>query len=262
MGTGVMMLALVAAGFGGAGWARVSAQEGTPGATPAAGLSCTADLGIVRSAKTCVNVVHASPDAPDVDVYLNGTLAIAGLAFGTASGFVAVPAGTYRVQVTAAGAEPESVVIDVAELELVAARAYEIAAVGLLAEIAAMVYDVEVAAIEGAARFGSAQLRVIHAAPETPAIDVSLIADDIATRPVAGLAFPDASAYTVTAAGTYRVRVAPSESGDEVLFLPEVTFERDTIYSVFAIGQVGDGTLMILPVATAASRLPAASPEA
>lgn len=231
-------------------------------ATPAAEPSCTADLRIVRSTKTCVNVVHASPDAPAMDVYVDGRVVVAGLRFGTASGFVEVPGGTYRIQVTAAGMAAEMAVIDVPSLELVPARAYEILAVGVLATIEAKVYEVDVAAIEGDARFGSARLRVIHAAPDAAAIDVTLIADDIATKPIAGLAFPEASAYAVTAAGTYRVQVATAEGGDEVLFLPEVTFERDTVYSLYAIGQVADGTLTILPVATAASRLPAAATPA
>ncbi len=236
-------------------------------ATPASGPSCTADLGIVRSTKTCLNVVHASPDAPAVDVYLNGDLAIANLAFGTASVFAAVPAGTYQVNVTVAGSALETAVIDVPALELVAARAYEIAAVGMLAEIAAVVFDVDVFAVEGRAQFGSSRLRVIHAGPDAPPIDVTLIADDIASTPIAGVSFPDASPYAVTAAGSYKVRVTTSNGGDGVLFLPEMTFERDTVYSLYAIGLVADGTLTILPVATAASRLPAmatpmASPEA
>lgn len=58
---GLLIVAVIAAG---SGVFRVRAQEGTPAATPAAEASCTADLGIVRSSKTCVNVVHASPDAP------------------------------------------------------------------------------------------------------------------------------------------------------------------------------------------------------
>ncbi len=259
MRAGILLVALMAAGSGGL---RGGAQEGTPIATPTGEPSCTVDLGMVRSSKTCINVVHASPDAPAVDVYLNGTLALAGLEFGTASGFAPVPGGTYQVQVTAAGAALDTAVIDVPALELVPARAYEIVAVGLLAEIEVAVFEADVFAVEGPATFGSSRLRVVHASPDAPAIDVTLIADDIATRPISGLAYPDASAYAVTAAGTYGVQVAVSEGGAELLFLAEVTFERDTVYSLYAIGLAGDGTLTVLPVATAASRLSAMSTPA
>lgn len=205
----------------------------------------------------------ASPVAPTVDDYLNGTVALEGLAFGTASGFVAVPGGTYQVRVTAAGAALDAAVIDGPTLALVPARAYEIAAIGMLAGVTAAVFEVDVFAIEGDAMFGSSRLRVVHAAPDAPAIDVSHMADDIATKPVAGLRYSDASASAVTAAGTYRVEVAVSGSGEEVLFLPDVTFERDTVYSLYATGLVCDGTLSVLPIATGASRLPAvATPTA
>jgi hypothetical protein len=40
-----------------------------------------------------VRVVHASPDAPAVDVWVNGQVAISGLAFGEATDYVALAGG-------------------------------------------------------------------------------------------------------------------------------------------------------------------------
>ncbi|MGI8474957.1 MAG: hypothetical protein ACR2OO_01075, partial [Thermomicrobiales bacterium] len=51
---------IAAVAFGGG----VGAQGASPEASPApGGQDCTADLGIVRSAKACLAFVHASPDA-------------------------------------------------------------------------------------------------------------------------------------------------------------------------------------------------------
>ena len=50
------------------------AQDGSPAASPEAAADCTANLGLVRSTKACVAIVHASPNAPAVDVYLNGAV--------------------------------------------------------------------------------------------------------------------------------------------------------------------------------------------
>ena len=69
---------------------------------------------------------------------------------------------------------------------------------------------------------------------------------------------PRASDYTVIAAGTYQVRLTGAD-GEELLLLPEFTFERDTVTSLYVIGAAGDDTLTILPVTTQASRLPAAA---
>ena len=47
-----------------------------------------------------VRVLHGSPDAPEVDVYVNGDKvdALSGLSFGDLSEYVAVPGGTYADQ--------------------------------------------------------------------------------------------------------------------------------------------------------------------
>ena len=47
-----------------------------------------------------VRVIHASPDAPAVDVWVNGAVAIEDLAFGSATDWIALPAGSYDVAVT------------------------------------------------------------------------------------------------------------------------------------------------------------------
>ncbi|MDQ3094986.1 MAG: DUF4397 domain-containing protein, partial [Actinomycetota bacterium] len=75
--------------------ASTSAQDATPAASPEATADCTADLGLVRSTKACVAIVHASSDAPAVDVYLNGAIAVTALAPNSATPFVELPAGDY-----------------------------------------------------------------------------------------------------------------------------------------------------------------------
>lgn len=91
---GVAAMSLIAAvAFGGA----VGAQGASPEASPAPGRQdCTADLGIVRSAKACLVFVHASPDSPAVDVSVIGgdvaTRPATGLGFGAAGGYTEVAA--------------------------------------------------------------------------------------------------------------------------------------------------------------------------
>jgi hypothetical protein len=52
---------------------------------------------------TSLQVVHASPDAPAVDVVVDGNVLVPNLPFPVATGFVEVPAATYNVAVTVAG---------------------------------------------------------------------------------------------------------------------------------------------------------------
>jgi len=57
-----------------------------------------------------LRAVHASPDAPDVDIYVNdgSEPVITALGYGEASEYLDVPAGTYSLQIRAHGADPMS----------------------------------------------------------------------------------------------------------------------------------------------------------
>jgi len=44
-----------------------------------------------------VRVIHASPDAPAVDVWVQGAPAFTGVAFAEITAFAQLPAGTYNV---------------------------------------------------------------------------------------------------------------------------------------------------------------------
>ncbi|MFN8589900.1 MAG: DUF4397 domain-containing protein [Thermomicrobiales bacterium] len=226
----------------------VRAQEATPAAM---GPACTAVLGIGAEGDACVNIVHASPDAPAVDIYVDGAKAVEKLAFGKATGWVALPAGEHQVQVAPAGEAADKAVID-ATLDLTAGMAYEAAAVGNVAEIKAAVFPVDLTVTEDAA---NAAVRVIHASPDAPAVDVAVKGGDVL---IANLAFPDASDYLTVPAGTYDLEVRPTGTTDVALDLPGVELTGGDAYSVYAIGTVAAGTLTVLPIVAGAPMAEAA----
>ncbi len=249
------ILALVAIMFAMPGLNRVEASQAT--ASPEAEVdmgNCVAALGIGKEGDACINVIHASPDAPAVDVYLDGSKALTDLAFGKASGWVAVPAGEHRVQVTATGAMPDTAVID-AQVMLEAGAAYEIAATGLLANITPKIYQANVSTLED----GKARVRVIHASPDAPAVDIAIKGGDVL---ISNLTFPNASDHLEVPAGSYDLEVRPAGTTTVALDLPGVELESTMVYSVYAIGQVGDGTLAVLVVSSSTTGAPAATPEA
>lgn len=61
-----------------------------------------------------VRVIHGVPGAPAVDVYVDGALAFPSLAFGQLTEHVAIPAGSYRLGLHAAGSPDELVAMDTA----------------------------------------------------------------------------------------------------------------------------------------------------
>ena len=66
-----------------------------------------------------VRVVHASPDAPAVDILVNDQLVFSDVAFEAITDFAEVPADTYNVKVVPAGAtEPVVIVAFRADLDV------------------------------------------------------------------------------------------------------------------------------------------------
>jgi hypothetical protein len=177
-----------------------------------------------------VRVVHASPDAPAVDVYVNGEPVLGDVAFKGASDYLTVPAGDYNFQVFAAGADPASdaPVID-AEATLETGMDYTVVAVGRLAEIQPAVFATE----RTAPAPGKASVQVIHASPDAPAVDVAVAAGPVL---FSNLAFPDAAGPAEVDAGTYDLEVRPAGSTDVALPLNGVTLEEGRGYTVVAVG--------------------------
>ena len=247
----LLIAALMAALFGGL---RASAQDATPSPETTDMGVCTEALGIGEAGNACVTVIHASPDAPAVDVYVDGTLALENLAFGAASGWVALPAGEHQVQVSATGTPADQAVID-ATLALEEDAAYEVAAVGLVAEITAAVNQVNLSELGE----DEARIRVVHASPDAPAVDIAVTDGDVL---FGELAFPDASGTRTVPAGSYDLEVRVAGTTDVALALPGVELEAGMVYSVYAIGLVGDGSLTVLPIASSTTGGEMATPAA
>ena len=109
-----------------------------------AGIAVSAKGVSAQDADANVRVIHASPDAPAVDIWVNGAVAIEGLEFGDATDWIALPAGSYDVAVAPAGADASDAVIE-ATLDLEGGVNYNVAAVGFLADISATVFTTDTA---------------------------------------------------------------------------------------------------------------------
>jgi hypothetical protein len=197
-------------------------------------------LGIGEEGDAAINVLHLSPDGPAVDVFLNGEIALENVAFGEFSGWVPVPAGEHQVQVVPTGEMADAAVID-AMVTVEAGMAYHIAAVGMVAEIAPAIFQVNLSETTDAA----GRIRVIHTSPDAPAVDVAVTGGDVL---IENLEFPNASDALEVPAGTYDLEVRPTGTMDVALPLPGVELEGGMVYDVFAIGLVEDGSLTVLVV--------------
>jgi hypothetical protein len=188
------------------------------------------------AADAMLRVVHASPDAPAVDVYLNGQRAIANLEFTEGTTYASVPEGSYRVQVFPAGTGPNGTAVIDATLPLAGGTAYTVAAVNVVAKIEALVLTDDLTAPAA----GKAHIRVIHASPDAPAVDVAVKGGPVA---FSNVAFKIATPYAPLDTGTYQFEIRPAGTTQAVLTTDPANLAAGRIYSVFAMGQVGNNTL-------------------
>ncbi len=178
-----------------------------------------------------VRVLHASPDAPAVDVYLDDTIvdALTNVPFGTSSDYLAIPAGDHNVKVYATGTT-SAPVID-ADVTVATGKKYTIAATNAVAAIEAQVLE-----DTPAPDCDTAQVRVVHFSADAPAIDVAPAGAAPADAVVKNLAYPNASDYLALPGGTYDLEVRLAGTTTVALALPGVAIEDCNAYSVFAIG--------------------------
>lgn len=211
------------------GLAAAPALAGTPLNAVLTVDNATANPGNVAR----VRVLHASPDAPAVDVRVNGGLAFADVAFEEVTGYAALPAGTYNVKVEPAGAGGAGPNVIDANLTLAAGMDYTVVAKGLLASIAPAVLVDD----NSAPAAGSARVRFFHGSPDAPAVDIA-VTDGPVVFP--NVPFGGSLAGEVPA-GTYDLEARAAGTTFVALTLPGIALEAGKVYSVFATGLLADG---------------------
>lgn len=185
-----------------------------------------------------VRVVHASPDAPNVDVLLDDNEVLSDLAYLEASDYLEASAGGHNVKVNAAGTA--TTVID-AEVTLAEGADYTVIASGLAAEITPIVLLDDNSTPEA----GNARVRAIHGAPGAPAVDVYVTAPgaDIETAlPVlTGVEFGDVGDYLDVPAGDYQVRVTLAGTKVVAIDSGPLTLESGQVRTAIAVDALGGG---------------------
>lgn len=183
-----------------------------------------ADL-TVATAK--VLIVHASPDAPGVDLLVDGLVVnSSALEFPDNTGYLGVPAGDRNVMVNASGTD--LTVID-ATLNLDANNNYSVFAVDVLDNISPLVLMDDLSTPTS----GNAHVRFLHLSPDAPAVDITLKDGTII---FGNIGFKEYTQFTPIPAGTYDLQVRVAGTSTVALELTGVTVGDGSIYTVFAKG--------------------------
>lgn len=204
-----------------------------------------------RGPTAFLRVLHLSPDAPEVDVFVDDGASplVSELAFPEGTPYLAVEAGTYDVDVAPSGTSADDSVLAVDGLALAADTYYTAVAINEVAALTALplVDDyTELAA-------GNIRIRAIHAAPGVGEVDIWNIPETGAPAPLwTDVDFGAAGGALDVAAGAYTIGIDVDDDAtpDLTFTLPElaagsfvnVFATRDDSDDVFLLAQLRDGS--------------------
>ncbi|MFT4940708.1 MAG: hypothetical protein ACI88A_003766 [Paraglaciecola sp.] len=232
------------------------------------------DTSSVTAGNVRVQIVHAAPQAPEVDIYVTAPdtdlsleQALATAAYKDFTAQVEVPAGDYQIRITPAGST--TVVFDSGTVALAADADLLIAATQNTGTGSS---PVTLLVSDGSDYFNiwdtgsQAHIRVVHAVPDAPAVDI--IANNALTL-FDSVPFADISGYISVDAGDYVIDVAV-DSDNSIVAIDDaaISLAQGKSYTAIANNQLANIGLDLLEdtprsVATAAKvRIIHASPAA
>ncbi|MCH8506493.1 MAG: DUF4397 domain-containing protein [Ectothiorhodospiraceae bacterium] len=219
----------------------VAAIDLESGFAPASTVALLDDPAFVQldDQRARVRAMHLSPDAPNVDVLVNGDEVLSDVPFRAVSDYLTVLAGDYTIEIAPTGNTSSVATLDVSPE---AGNAYSVLAIGLVNPTNGN--GLELTAIQDATQPADGDdvlVRVIHASPDAPEVDV--LADGAVLGGLAGVPYFTVSDYLTVPAGTYDLAVNVADTATTVIDLPGTDLAAGTIYTVIATGLVGDDDL-------------------
>lgn len=174
-----------------------------------------------------VMIVHASPDAPNVDVKVGRLPVARNLGFPDNTPYRWVFSGTRSVKVNVAGT---STTVIRADVPFERRRFYSVFAIDRVANIAPLLTTDDLTPPAP----GKAHVRFIHLSPDAPAVDVALANGGAVV--FGDRSFKSVTPFTPLPAGSYDLEVRVAGTPNVALPLPGIKLEAGKIYTVFAKG--------------------------
>jgi hypothetical protein len=237
--------------------ASAGSNGGTASSTPASGngggnnggssmSNPTSPAPTPPAGKAMIRVVHASPDAPAVDVYAKGNdkpLATS-ISYGDTSSWIEVDSGTATIELRAAGSAPTSPVVyvtgaltlqDQANITAVAAGRISSNDASDSFRVIPVVNAFDAAASK------TARVRVLHAGSDAPSVDLDVGNDDPTKPEVSGLArFADTGASGIALPSGKPLAIGIDAGGSRVTAFTTPSLPDGADLLVVATGFLGN----------------------
>lgn len=178
-----------------------------------------------------VMAVHASPDAPAVDILVDGVVAKSNLGFTENTPYLPVAVGTHNVKINVAGTS--QTVLELPAVPVTAGLVSSVFAIGYAENLGIMLLLDDLTSPSA----GKSKIRFLNLSPNAPAVDLTDTDGNILFGDVS---FGDeVSDFDETDAGTYNTQVRQAGTSEVLLDGQNITLTAGKIYTVFLEGIVG-----------------------
>ncbi|MFN7545286.1 MAG: DUF4397 domain-containing protein [Acidobacteriota bacterium] len=191
-----------------------------------------------------VRVVHASSDAPAVDVLVDGNVAFQNLRFKDYTDYTPVPSGTRTFALNVAGTTTTALSLP---FNLMAGQVYTFYAFGKLANSSLTIIGTGDELTPPA--IGFTKVRIVHGASTAPPVDI-FVTPPFVTLPSAPLLtavpFIASSGYLTVPAADYQARVTPTGGRTVVIDSRRLTLTPRAVRTIVAVDGPTNGTFELI----------------
>lgn len=174
----------------------------------------------------CIRWLHASPDAPAVDVYANGSQLMANFTFGQLTEYACVSPGMYRLTVYPAGTTTGPL-IDTT-LNITMRMNATLAITGMLQNISLLVIPEPPVFLN----YANALIRAVQLSPDVAGLDIAANG----TVLFQNVGFGTTTDYASLVPGSYTIELRDPATGQALLSAPGVAVNPGKAYTAFVLG--------------------------
>jgi hypothetical protein len=193
-------------------------------------------------ANASVRFIQASPDAPALDLLIDGQAIAQGLEFGAVTEFASLSDGDQSLQVVPSGSQPDAALID-EEISTDGDSAYTVAITNLLNAIELQVYKSNLDDLNE----GESRVRFVNLSPDEDNVDLTQVGGDEWFDDVE---FGEATDHRDVPEGTYELDVRVHDTETSLASASGLQVNRGIELTLVLIGTLSADNLTIVPLET------------